>query len=272
MYRVLLKRYLPADIARLFKWTELRINKLIYSGNTFLCPYCSQTYRLFKSGGITNQLIEKMDIIGAGIRQNMVCPGCGSTDRDRLLYAYFDHEFKFLRPKKLLHIAPEPCLNSYFKNIVSISYVFGAKFHEGLYYPKELEIINLEHLQYADNTFDWVVCNHVLEHVEDEFQSLAEILRVLTPGGKAVLQVPWSPKLEITFEDPTYVTESDRLKHYGQDDHLRLFGKDYPGRIAKAGFKVSIIKPYDLPLIADNKVNLSINPRELIFVGEKQTS
>lgn len=259
-------------MARFFKRAELRINRLIYSGDAFLCPYCSQSYKMFKSGGITNQLIEKMDVIGAGIRQNMVCPGCGSTDRDRLLYAFFDHEFMFVKPRKLLHIAPEPCLNIFFKEIVSDSYVCGAKFHEGLYYPKDLKLFDLKNLPFADNTFDWVICNHVLEHVEDEFKSLSEILRVLTPGGRAVLQVPWTPKLEITFEDPTYVTESDRLMYYGQDDHVRLYGTDYPGRLAKAGFKVAIIKSSDLPLIADNNVNLSINIRELIFVGEKQTS
>lgn len=272
MYRDILKRYLPAKIARAVKQAELNLNRLIYKGEEFYCPYCSHSFRKFYPGGITNQLIETMDVIGAGIRQNMVCPGCGSTDRDRLLFAYFATEFKSSKPVKLLHIAPEPCISNYLKKNVTDSYVFGAKFHEGLYYAKNIDLIDLENLQYADNTFDWVVCNHVLEHVDNEKKSLSEILRVLVPGGKAVLQVPWTPKLEITLEDSSIVTELDRLMNYGQDDHLRLYGTDYPKRLEKAGFTVQIIKPSDLPLITSGIKNLSINSRELIFVGEKQAT
>jgi SAM-dependent methyltransferase len=270
VYRDLLKQYLPTYLARLLKQAEFFLNKLIYKGKAFYCPYCDYSYRTFFTGGITNELIVRMDVIGAGVRHNVVCPGCGSTDRDRLLYAFFESAFAAKNPKNLLHIAPEPCIKNYLRKKVEQKYTYGAKFHEGLYYSRNMKLLDLENLPFQDNSFDWIVCNHVLEHVTDETQSLSEILRVLTPGGKAVLQVPWTPRLDQTYENENVISEEDRLKHFGQADHLRLYGKDYPKRLELAGFRVSIYWPKDLLLIYEAKRNLSFNPREVIFVGEKQ--
>lgn len=270
MYRALLKRYLPSGLARVVKQAEFLLKRQMYKGDNYYCPYCDRTFKTFFSGGITNDLIEKMDVIGAGIRKNMVCPGCGSTDRDRILYAYFESVFAENKPNNILHIAPEPCIRKYLRKKVQQSYTCGAKFHEGLYYSKNMELLDLENLPFKDQSFDWVICNHVLEHVNDETKSLQEVLRVLTIGGKAVLQVPWTPKLEQTYENQSITSPEDRLIHFGQSDHLRLYGKDFPKRLQQAGYHVSLFKPHDLTFIVENKRNLSFNPREVIFVGEKQ--
>jgi hypothetical protein len=66
-----------------------------------------------------------------------------------------------------------------------------------------------------------------------------EILRVLRPGGWAILQVPFFPPVpEFTLEDPSIQSSKDRFENYGQEDHLRLYGHDYRQRLESCGFAV----------------------------------
>jgi ubiquinone/menaquinone biosynthesis C-methylase UbiE len=97
---------------------------------------------------------------------------------------------------------------------------------------------DVQSLPFDDDTYDVVICNHVLEHVEDLTRALSELLRVLKPAGYAILQVPFDTKHETTYEDPTITERKEREKHFLQYDHLRLFGRDYPQVIEKAGFRI----------------------------------
>ena len=100
--------------------------------------------------------------------------------------------------------------------------------------------MDIHQIPFEENTFDSAMCNHVLEHVEGDIKAMKEIFLVLKPGGWAILQVPFMGKdLEETFEDPSVTTPSDREKIYGQKDHVRIYGKDYPDRLRTAGFKVT---------------------------------
>ena len=110
----------------------------------------------------------------------------------------------------------------------------------------------------CSKTFDWVICNHVLEHIEDDQQAMGEIYRVLKPGGSAVLQVPISPALEKTFEDKTIQSPEQREQHFGQRDHVRIYGLDYVQRLEEAGFKVNRQK-----IKSEN--NWGLNPLEDVF-------
>jgi SAM-dependent methyltransferase len=86
-----------------------------------------------------------------------------------------------------------------------------------------------------------VIANHVLEHVSDDRQALGEISRVLKPGGFAILQTPFSAKLHQTWEDKGVDTEEARFEAYGQEDHLRLYGRDVFQRICEAGFESCVV-------------------------------
>jgi SAM-dependent methyltransferase len=83
-----------------------------------------------------------------------------------------------------------------------------------------------------------VLCNHVLEHIVDDAKAMAELFRVMVPGGWAILQTPFEPDREVTFEDPTVTRPEDRLILFGQHDHVRIYGRDYADRLVEAGFTV----------------------------------
>ncbi|MEQ9657738.1 methyltransferase domain-containing protein, partial [Fulvivirga sp.] len=97
----------------------------------------------------------------------------------------------------------------------------------------------VHNIPFEENTFDVAMCNHVMEHVDDDIKAMSEIYRVLKPGGWAIMQVPFfSPVGSVTYEDKSIVDPKERESVYGQDDHVRLYGHDYPDRIRQAGFEV----------------------------------
>lgn len=215
-----------------------------------------------------------MQIIGAGRRESMVCPGCASTDRERLIYLLITNpENKFLPAKSILHIAPEPALSSWIRHNQkndNLQYIEGVKYHEGFYYSPNIILMDILNISYPDNYFDLIICNHVLEHIEQDRTAMKELLRVLKPGGKAILQVPWSPILDKTIEDNTVITPSEREKYFGQFDHVRLYGNDYIERLKEAGFHVSVMDVKNLMKEVNYLNSIALNPKEVIFVGTKQ--
>jgi ubiquinone/menaquinone biosynthesis C-methylase UbiE len=100
--------------------------------------------------------------------------------------------------------------------------------------------MDITDIQYPDNYFDAIICNHVLEHVIDDYKAMTELHRVLKPGGWAVLQVPISLSLGKTYENPSVTTAREREEAFGQDDHVRIYAKDYVSRLERAGFTVNV--------------------------------
>jgi SAM-dependent methyltransferase len=117
--------------------------------------------------------------------------------------------------------------------VPTIDYVSGD-----LDSPLAMLRMDLTSMPFGAAAFDVVLCNHVLEHVLDDRAAMKELLRVLKPGGWAILQVPI--KRERTLEDVTVSTPEERLKVFGQRDHVRIYGRDYGERLASAGFGVTV--------------------------------
>lgn len=257
-------------MGRALKKSWLNLRGLYYSGNGYECPVCGHRFRKMLPGGFDFPVIAEKQIVGAGRRTNDVCPKCQSTDRDRLIFLYLKHETDlFHRKQFLMHIAPEPSLYRVFKKTRTIDYYPATKYDEGFYYDKRIPKADLLDLQIDDNTFDWVICNHVLEHIPNDAKAIQELFRVLRPGGKALLQVPYSLILENTLEDPEVTDPKERERVFGQFDHVRIYGKDYPERLERSGFKVKIVKQdKDFSKIRELK-KFAVNPKEDLFLCTK---
>lgn len=264
-----LKKMIPFGVGKRLRGAYQIILSLVYAGSKFTCPYCGNSFRKMLPGGTDLPVIADKEIIGSGRRDNCVCPRCYSTDRDRLLYFYLkNHTDIYEKEYKLLHVAPEGSLKSILSNLDNISYQGGIKYHEGFYYSKDDAIIDITNLTFKNGSYDIIICNHVLEHIIEDGIAMKEFYRVLSLNGWAILQVPISNVLEKTYEDFSIVTEKEREKHFGQFDHVRIYGQDYKARLEAAGFKVEVINPMkDWKLNGINKY--AINPDEKLYVVHK---
>lgn len=269
-----IKSMVPFNAGYHLRRLKLVANQLLYKGSKYYCPLCDRFYSQFFAGGFDLPVIKEYAIIGAGLRANMVCPGCSATDRDRLLHsALTSPEVQFLPADSLLHIAPEPSISDWISNHkkeILNNYTKGVKYFEGFYYQKDTQLIDITDLLFEDNHFDRIICNHVLEHIPDEAKAMTELFRVLKPGGLAFLQVPWSPLINKTIEDQTHTTIEEREKYYGQFDHVRLYGTDYPSKLTEIGFSVKQLMPFELGFDDNYLESIAINPKEVIFVAAKQ--
>lgn len=217
-------RKVPRKYLQYFSHHVLKVVGLFYRGNNVTCPINGKSYRKFLPYGRVNP------------RPNALCPDTLSLERHRLIWLYLQEKTDFFTAKhKMLHIAPELCFMEHFEALPNLEYITGD-----LESPLAKVKMDIHHIPFEDNTFDVSFCNHVMEHVADDIASMKEIYRVLKPGGWAIIQVPFFPPIpEETFEDDSITDPKEREKVFGQDDHVRLYGKDYPDRLRKAGFKVT---------------------------------
>jgi len=139
----------------------------------------------------------------------------------------------FIEKLKVLHIAPEQCFHKKFRAMPNLYYITAD-----LESPLADVKLDVQKMPFDNSTFDVVICNHVLEHVEDDHKALSEIYRVLKPGGYSIMQVPFNSSMEKTLEDPSVNDPAERERLFRQKDHLRLYGLDYTARVQQAGFKI----------------------------------
>jgi len=171
-------------------------------------------------------------------RPNVLSPSTLSLERHRLLWLYLVNETDFFSKEyKVLHMAPEQCFLSLFKNQKNLDYTTAD-----LYSPIVDVKADILDLPFEDDSFDVVFCNHVLEHIEDDSKAISELYRVMKTGGMGIFQIPQDLNLEKTYEDYNITTPEERTKHFGQYDHVRIYGKDYFERLRKGGF---IVKELD---------------------------
>ena len=143
----------------------------------------------------------------------------------------------FNSTERILHIAPELCFIKRFEDVHGENYITADL--ESPLAKVKLDVLNMP---FDKEEFGIVFCNHVMEHVESDHQAMAEIYRVLKPGGWGIIQVPlFYPLAETTFEDKQIISPVEREKAFGQSDHVRLYGKDYVDRLRSVGFEANEI-------------------------------
>ncbi len=198
-----------------------------YKGNRFEDPIDGKSYRSFLPYGYENQ------------RENVLAPGTLSLERHRLLWLYLKNETNFFTENlKVLHFAPEQAFYKRFKKLKNLDYTTTD-----LNSPLADVKADICNLPFDDNSFDFILCNHVLEHIPDDTKAMQELYRILKPGGTGIFQIPQDLSRATTFEDDSITDPKERAKIFGQYDHVRIYGRDYFERLRAVGFQVNSV-PY----------------------------
>jgi SAM-dependent methyltransferase len=210
--------------------------------NAHSCYLCGASFFRFIPfrGGVAARpaLMNLLDVVDCDL-DRFFCPVCGCHGRERHLHMYFDalDLWKTLPQRNILHFGP------YEKKLVQRIMAFQPRHYvrADLYPPSaDVEEIDVTHIQYADNYFDFILCCHVLEHVPDDARALSELYRVLKPGGYAILQTPFSRVLHKSWEDDGIAKTELQQACYGQENHVRLYGIDLFAKIEAAGFTLDL--------------------------------
>jgi len=243
MIKSLLKTLIPTRYHDAAAAADRYLTSFFYLGNRYHCPVCGLSFRTLKPFGRDTEVVREKKIVSMGYRPVSACPRCFSRERARAIAMFLKKNRAFFEQKsrRILHIAPERCLRRLLISFPGVSYLSGD-----LRPGAAMEVVDVTSLRYADESFDLILCNHVLEHVPDDLKAMVEMRRVLKPGGIALLSVPIALTLEQTYEDPSAVSEEDRLRVFGQEDHCRIYGKDFEHRLRKAGFQVAVHDPLDI--------------------------
>lgn len=220
----LVLRYIPRPYLQLVGHWAARLLSIFYTGSKVECPVCNSKYRKFLPYGRNTSS-----------RENALCPSCLSLERHRLMALYMKRKTNFYTANlKVLHVAPEYCFIDRFEQMKNLDYITAD-----IESPLAKVKMDIHQIPFEANTFDVAICNHVMEHVDDYILAMSELHRVLKPGGWALIQSPQDMKYEVTYEDPTITDPKEREIHFLQNDHLRLFGRNYGKELEKGGFKVT---------------------------------
>ena len=191
-------------------------------GNRYTDPIDGRTFRRFLPYGYEKP------------RENVLSPSTLSLERHRLLWLYLQNETNFFNsPLKVLHFAPEQAYYKRFRNLKHLDYTTTD-----LLSPLADVKADICDLPFDQDSFDVILCNHVLEHIPDDTKAMSELYRVMKPGGWGVFQIPQDLNREETFEDDSITDKKERAKIFGQYDHVRIYGRDYFDKLRSVGFEV----------------------------------
>lgn len=255
------------------RWRDLLAawkRRILFFGLRYYCPFCHAWLSRLVPFGVDTAVLRTMQVVGGG-RRLCRCAVCGSSDRQRLTLDYIKHCTQLLTHPglRVLHFAAEPTLERILRRALGRRYTTAD-----LSNPTADMHFDIQSIPFESDSFDAILCSHVLEHVPDDRRALAELLRILKPGGWALLQAPISYLLPETLEDPNVCTKDERLRRFGQEDHLRLYGRDYPSRVRAAGFQVEEFRwsdPQNISHFGSSQNRHGLNSAEVLYVGRKMS-
>lgn len=238
-------------------WSKMKLllnlpewfRKVMFYGRAHYCPVCCSNIRAFFRFG---PLI------------NSCCPVCASLRRHRIAWFFFQQKTNLFdpTPKKMFHVAPELCFKLKFMQIPFLDCVTADLRDRDVTVKMDITNIPL-----ADNVFDIIFCSHVLEHVPDDRGAMREMLRILRPGGWAVIMVPVRMN-RLTDEDLSVTDPREREKRFGQHNHVRYYGRDITDRLQEAGFKVTVVRASEI-VNPDQFDRMGVTRGVTVFFGEK---
>lgn len=223
------KKIVPHDIRiflRKLNWQRYYWQQNLFKApsDTVYCPIAKKEFRSFVK-----------------INNDLVTPSNGARARQRLVWHFLENELHILeRPISILHVAPELSFFNVLSKQENLTYIPGDKMVAGYSNQKGVKNIDLTQLEFEADRFDLVLCNHVLEHIPDDWAAMSEMFRVLKSGGVAVVTVPIKESLSETYENPAITSPKEREEHFGQWDHVRHYGLDIKDRLEALGFSVEM--------------------------------
>jgi len=208
------KKVVPSAILKGNEELLRKVVALKYAGNNQQCNICDFKVKEFV-------VLENSDVL---------CPKCGSLSRTRRLWSILEPE---ITSKRILHFSPSKSIRTKLNNSDAQAYVttdFVGEFDT----EKHLDITNIDE---PDDTYDIIICYHILEHIAADTKAMSELFRVLKPNGSCYIQTPF--KEGDTYENPEIITDEGRLEHFGQEDHLRIYSTSgLITRLQSVGFKI----------------------------------
>lgn len=218
-----IKPHIPRQFLPFARRLYFFLRSVPYVGKQVCCPICGGHFRRFIPFGV-----------GKKIRENAICPRCYAVERHRLLWLYLrDRTNLFQDRLKILHFAPEFGFQQRLRTCANLDYTSAD-----LDMPDAMVKSDITALPFANNTFDVILCSHVLQYIPDDRKAMSELYRVLKPGGWAILFASVDVDRAITFEDPTVADPQERLHLSKHTDPVRIYGRDYVTRLEQAGFSV----------------------------------
>jgi SAM-dependent methyltransferase len=199
---------------------------IYWLGSKHQCPICRWPARAFRPLSVNPDFPER-------------CSRCGSLARHRLLWLFFQRRTNlFQAPLEVLHFSPEACFTGKFSRLKNLKYT-TADVEGG--YTSWMETLDVTAIAKPDETYDAVICLHVLQAVEEDHKAMRELFRVLKPGGWAILNSRLDIYAERTRPNPALPPLEVRAQSSNRDFAFRIYGRDFADQLREAGFEVEIV-------------------------------
>lgn len=251
------------------------LRRIAFYGSGQSCVLCGHGVRGFAGHGGGHAVLDRRQVVGGMRRENDRCPVCHGADRTRMMMMYLSRmlgvgsgSWSAAEPCRILHVAPDYGLYLWLSRQPGVAYT-GSDIDAGRYrHIRNMHSADLTQAPFEDASFDAVICSHVLEHIPDDAQAMREILRILKPGGRALLLVPLALDGQGTEEEPGINDPAEQERRFGQWDHVRLYGReDFLARLEAAGFEVTAWDAFAHDRAEAEKLHL--NPLEILPIGRR---
>ena len=241
-----MQRFHPRDLTGLVPQpVRFAVRKAIFRGHAETCPLCLCSVSGYRAHGSDIPVLTNRRVVGGMRKENDRCPVCHARDRTRLMAHYLDRHGGLGRDGlRVLHVAPDFGLYLWLIRHGGLRYTACDIDASRYRHIKGTVTADLTRTPFEAGSFDIVICSHVLEHIPEDRAAMAEVLRILKPGGMALLLVPLATDGGETDEDPTVTERGDRVARFGQWDHVRLYERsDFLSRLREVGFEVELFEP-----------------------------
>lgn len=243
--------------------------KAVFFGTRHRCVLCDSPIREYRAHGGGAAVLDARQVVGGMRREHDRCPVCHGADRTRLMMMYLETEASVgLTPLRILHVAPDFGLYLWLRRQPAVDYVATDIDAARYRHIAGIRSADLTAAPFPDDSFDVIICSHVLEHIPDDRAAFAELYRILRPGGRALLLTPYALDGKGTEEAPDLNDPAEQDRRFGQWDHVRLYDRDdFLDRMRAAGFVASL---YDAQAADPARAAaLHLNPLEKLPVGRK---